>query len=146
VFQLAGGNGDVQGIADPPPGGAAESWPLADSKTTAALSMPSDVRNGLRDRALSDWAGTSTVMRRQSPELGNRQQSPAADRWMDSLTSLAPAEAESAYAQDWVSGDLDRTAKDLADVDATDAVFGELDAGSLRDGALERIADKLLAR
>jgi hypothetical protein len=64
VFQLAGGNGDVQGIADPPPEGSG----LATSSVehVGMFNLPRNDNSG-KDRALADWAPASAGLRSQLP-------------------------------------------------------------------------------
>jgi hypothetical protein len=57
VFQLAGGNGDVQGIADPPPGGDG----LTSSVDFGLFALPRNVNSG-KDRVLSDWAPAASAL------------------------------------------------------------------------------------
>jgi hypothetical protein len=130
VFYLAGGNGDVQGIADPPPGGASSDWSFAEAGTARAIAMPLEMPIGSRNRVLS----TSVDSRLPLADRGSRLHSSQADRLMDVLSEFSPALSAAPQDHDWLADRL-HGAQEPTGFEATDAVFSDFETASIRDNA-----------
>jgi hypothetical protein len=111
VFLLAGGNGDPQGIADPPPNVLEPSWePVAEAYHVQTQSRESTTTP--KDRVLADWAMDAKSDTRQATHRPARRQADEASRGV----SLRP----------WLQSQLI----------ALDAAFGarNTDKNTLKDG------------
>ena len=56
LFQLASGNTNAQGIADPPPVSLEIGLPTPAALPDGLFSFPSGLSSGIKDRALGDWS------------------------------------------------------------------------------------------
>ena len=135
VFQLAGGNGDAQGIADPPPGmsGNTESLSGRASKDAGVLSRSRRGASGLnhRDRAFADLSAVSSARRRDRHELRKNLRTLAADNVPDLTASIASIRLAAPDARGRYVGDSPWDADCATHFNATDEVFSDLETALL---------------
>jgi hypothetical protein len=136
MFALAGGNGDPQGIADPPPSGEVGGIdPIRLDEFAHRLATPASASRNARDRAILDLARWDVEETR-----------PAALGRMSGRGKIA-APVAAAWTPSFRPAHLDRFADELRHdaiegaIDEVDIAFGEFETESLDGEGQSREAD-----
>ncbi len=145
VFQLAGGNNNVQGIADPPPAGADSAGRFGLASELHTFALPVDTQLATTNAAFSSLASVSPMSRSTLVDRATRLQPSKVDRWFDVLPTIVPAMSAvpqvHPQVRDMLVNELQSSGNCDSAFAATDAAFGDFDTHSL-DSSNEDLASE----